>query len=395
VADGSGNGMRWRPEDRDPWSPAPYEGEPLPGSPAWTEPSTAAPEPAPRSSDWPPVGAADQPPASSWDAPTESWAPIGTGSGGGGGRTPLPPPHEGGSSAFRIAFLAAILSSLLTAGIGLVLLWALQPQLAATPSPTPSSAFLPSPTPSAPATPLASPSIVPSLSPATSPSGGTATASPGSSPAPGGTPPTSSTAALVHRALPSVVTITTQSGGFGRFGPTTGVGSGIIVGGAGWILTNGHVVDGADTVTVQLSDGRQLPGTVYGMASATDLAIVKVDATALPALALDSSAGLALGDDVIAIGTPLGDYPGSVTTGVVSGLDRSISIRGIGTLDGLIQTDAAVNPGNSGGPLLDAAGRVVGVTTATTSDAQGISFAIPSDVAAPYIADALAGKPLP
>ena len=131
------------------------------------------------------------------------------------------------------------------------------------------------------------------------------------------------------------------------------------------------------------------------MASATDLAIVKVDATGLPALGLDASKGLAIGDDVIAIGTPLGDYPGSVTTGIVSGLGRSISIRGLGTLDGLIQTDAAVNPGNSGGPLLDGAGRVVGITTATSSSAQGISFAIPIDAARPYMADALAGKPIP
>jgi S1-C subfamily serine protease len=348
-----------------------------------------------RASDWPPVPSAGTSPLTSWDAPTEGWAPIDASAAGGGGRTPLvPPPPEGGASAFRIAFLAAILSSLLTVAVGAVLLWALQPQLSSAPSPAPSSAVAESPAASAQATPVASPSGVPSPSPVASASA-PSQASPAVSSVPAGTPPTSSTAAIVRAALPSVVTITTESTGFGRFGPSTGVGSGIIVDAAGWILTNGHVVDGAGTITVQLSDGRQLPGTVYGMASATDLAIVKVDATGLPALALDSSAGLELGDDVVAIGTPLGDYPGSVTTGIVSGLDRSISIRGLGTLDGLIQTDAAVNPGNSGGPLLDAAGHVVGVTTATTSDAQGISFAIPSDAARPYIEDALAGKPLP
>jgi serine protease Do len=110
-------------------------------------------------------------------------------------------------------------------------------------------------------------------------------------------------------------------------------------------------------------------------------------------LAIGTSKGLAPGNPVVAIGTPLGEYPDSVTTGVISGLSRSITIRGSGSLDGLIQTDAAVNPGNSGGPLLDAAGRLIGIVTAT-SDAQGISFAIPIDLARPFMTAALAGHPI-
>jgi S1-C subfamily serine protease len=96
---------------------------------------------------------------------------------------------------------------------------------------------------------------------------------------------------------------------------------------------------------------------------------------------------------VVAIGTPLGEYPDSVTTGVISGLDRSIDVQG-SSVTGLIQTDAPINPGNSGGPLLDAAGRVIGVNTATSSDAQGVSFSIPIDAAQKVIAAALAGQPV-
>jgi S1-C subfamily serine protease len=299
------------------------------------------------------------------------------------------PPRDNSSNTFRVAFLAAILSSLLTAAIGVVLFRVVLPpaEMAATASPSAPASPAASVAAGS-ASPAASSSAAPSPSVAASPS---ATASVAS----GGTPPTSAVTAIVREALPSVVTITTQTNVGGRFGLATGVGSGIIFDSSGWILTNGHVVDGAGTITVQLPDGRQLAGTVYGMASTTDLAIVKVDATDLPALGLDASSALELGDDVVAIGTPLGDYPGSITTGIVSGLSRSITIRGLGTLDGLIQTDAAVNPGNSGGPLLDAAGRVVGIVTATSDSAQGISFAIPIDVARPYMADALAGKPLP
>jgi S1-C subfamily serine protease len=203
---------------------------------------------------------------------------------------------------------------------------------------------------------------------------------------------------IAARAIPSVVTITattSQVGGFydQRSFQQTGVGSGIIVGSNGLILTNAHVVAGADSISVQLASGRQLSGRVYGVSGTTDLAIVKVDSSGLPTAAIGSSRSLNVGEPVVAIGTPLGEYPDSVTTGVVSGLDRSIDVQGT-SLTGLIQTDAPINPGNSGGPLLNAGGRVIGVNTATTADAQGVSFAIPIDAARDVIAAALAGQPV-
>jgi serine protease Do len=190
---------------------------------------------------------------------------------------------------------------------------------------------------------------------------------------------------------PAVVTITSS---FDQQGGAVGVGSGTIFSTAGWILTNRHVVDGATSVSVQLADGRTFPGTVYGVASASDLAIVKITASGLTAATVGTSSDLLVGQTVIAIGSPLGQYTNTVTTGVVSGLDRTIDVQGE-HLTGLIQTDAAINPGNSGGPLLDATGQVIGVNTATSADAQGISFAIPIAVAAPLMAAALAGQPIP
>jgi S1-C subfamily serine protease len=197
------------------------------------------------------------------------------------------------------------------------------------------------------------------------------------------------------KASPSVVTIITSDqvnqGPFSQ--QTQGVGSGIIFDSHGWILTNRHVVEGATSVTVQLADGRQFPGTVYGSDTLTDLAIVKVDATGWPAASVGESNDLAIGQSVIAIGSPLGDFTNTVTTGIVSALQRSLTLSNE-SLTGLIQTDAAINPGNSGGPLLDAAGNVIGVNTATASSAEGISFAIPIDMARPMMVQALAGKPL-
>jgi serine protease Do len=197
---------------------------------------------------------------------------------------------------------------------------------------------------------------------------------------------------------PAVVTITTTATGGGGFGgrgvQTTGVGSGTIFDSNGWILTNRHVVEGATNVSVQLADGRTFSGTIYGESSTTDLAIVKIQATGLPTAAVGDSASLVVGQRVIAIGDPLGDFQNTVTTGIVSGLARSIDVENE-HLSGLIQTDAAINPGNSGGPLLDTAGNIVGINTATASTAQGISFSIPVAVAKPLMAAALAGQPIP
>ena len=176
--------------------------------------------------------------------------------------------------------------------------------------------------------------------------------------------------------------------------PETGVGSGVIYDAAGWILTNRHVVEGSDSLAVELNDGRVLDGTVYGIDTLTDLAIVKVEGSGLPTAALGDSSALKVGQLVIAIGSPLGTYSNSVTSGIVSAKGRSITADGNQNLHNLIQTDAAINPGNSGGPLLDAAGNVVGINTAIAADSNGIGFAIPIDIARPIMEQAVAGDQL-
>jgi len=195
---------------------------------------------------------------------------------------------------------------------------------------------------------------------------------------------------------PAVVKITVDGQSTDPFGsvPTEGVGSGIIYDASGWILTNRHVVTGADKLTVELKDGRQFAGTVYGIDTLTDLAIVKVDAPGLPAAPIGHSDGLKIGQLVIAIGSPLGTYSFSVTSGIVSGMGRDIQVDNGTRITNLIQTDAAINPGNSGGPLADASGAVVGVNTAVATDSSGIGFAIPIDIARPIMEQALRGEAL-
>jgi len=201
----------------------------------------------------------------------------------------------------------------------------------------------------------------------------------------------------VQEVAPAVVTIRVVSSG--PFTAQTGSGSGVIYDAAGWILTNRHVVADAQELDVVLDDGRRFSGTVYGIDTLTDLAIVKIEADRLIAAPIGSSAGLKPGQLAIAIGNPLGDYVSSVTTGVVSGLGRQIPITdatqsSAETLNHLIQTDAAINPGNSGGPLVNSAGQVIGINTAVTTGAQGIGFAIPIDVAKPIMEQALNGEEL-
>ena len=200
----------------------------------------------------------------------------------------------------------------------------------------------------------------------------------------------------VARVMPAVVVIESRSSG-GVLGGANGTGSGFIFDSNGWILTNKHVVQGADEISVQLNDSRVFTGRVYGIDTLTDLAIVKIDATGLPVAQLGSSEELQLGQLAIAIGNPLGNFENTVTTGVVSGLGRQIQAGdSSGTsseqLNNLIQTDAAINPGNSGGPLINSAGQVIGINTAVNQDAQGIGFAIPISVARPIVQLALAGK---
>jgi len=161
-----------------------------------------------------------------------------------------------------------------------------------------------------------------------------------------------------------------------------GLGSGFIIDKSGVILTNAHVVDQADKVTVRLKDGRALEGKVQGVDEVTDLAVVKINAGGdLPVATLGSSDSLQVGDWAIAVGNPLG-FDNTVTLGIVSTLKRSSAQVGIPDkrLD-FIQTDAAINPGNSGGPLLNDQGEVIGINTAIRADAAGIGFAIPIDKA--------------
>jgi S1-C subfamily serine protease len=181
--------------------------------------------------------------------------------------------------------------------------------------------------------------------------------------------------------------------------PAEGVGSGIIYDANGWILTNRHVVRDtngqlAGSLTVELKDGREFSGKIYGVDTLTDLAIVKVDAKNLPTAPIGTSAELKVGQLAIAIGSPLGTYSNSVTSGIISATGRSVTVNGGVRLNNLIQTDAAINPGNSGGPLLDAAGNVVGINTAVAADSTGIGFAIPIDLARPIMQQALAGQAL-
>jgi serine protease Do len=201
----------------------------------------------------------------------------------------------------------------------------------------------------------------------------------------------------VDKVTPAVVTIQVTQGGF--LGGATGSGSGFIFDSSGLLLTNKHVVEGAEELTVVLNDGRSYPGTVYGIDTLTDLAIVTIEATDLPAAPIGTSAGLEPGQLAIAIGNPLGNYENTVTTGVVSGLGRRIRATDATQtsseqLNNLIQTDAAINPGNSGGPLVNSAGQVIGVNTAVSTDAQGLGFAIPIDVAKPIMQQAADGEEL-
>jgi len=156
-----------------------------------------------------------------------------------------------------------------------------------------------------------------------------------------------------------------------------GTGSGFLINAEGQVLTNAHVIDGADTVKVTLSDGRSFAGKVLGEDKVTDIAVVKINANKLPTVALGNSERLQPGEWAIAIGNPLG-LDKTVTVGVISATDRSSSQVGVPDKRiGFIQTDAAINPGNSGGPLLNSRGEVVGINTAIIGGAQGLGFAIP------------------
>jgi len=153
-------------------------------------------------------------------------------------------------------------------------------------------------------------------------------------------------------------------------------------------------VAGSSQLQIALQDGRQFDGTIYGIDTLTDLAIVKVDATGLPTAPIGNSSAAKVGQLAIAIGSPLGTYTNSVTSGIISAFGRTIQVEDGTQLRNLIQTDAAINPGNSGGALLDAGANVVGINSAVARTAEGIGFAIPINIAKPIMEQALAGQKL-
>src|SRR5437870_1341616 len=207
--------------------------------------------------------------------------------------------------------------------------------------------------------------------------------------------PAGTVAAVAQTVGPAVVSVRTDQG----------LGSGVVYDPSGLILTNAHVVDQAQSITIGLVDGRHFAGKVVGSDTGFDVAVIKIDGANLPTAALGSTANLQVGDPVVAIGNPFG-FDHTLTTGVISALNRPVS-EGQGSYNQpMVQTDAAINPGNSGGPLLDINGQVMGITTLVAAPqgipAQGLGFAVPADTAR-RIAEQLvqsgkvthSGQPLP
>ena len=216
--------------------------------------------------------------------------------------------------------------------------------------------------------------------------------------------------AIALKVMPSVVGISTVStqqvsgfNGFDFFGfggggggysyDATSVGTGVIVDQAGYILTNSHVVNDGNTksITVSLYDGSDIEGTVLWNDATLDLAVVKVETDGLQAAELGDSDSINIGAYAAAIGNPLGlQFERSISQGIISGLDRTITVSSNSsssgtTMEGLLQTDATINGGNSGGPLLNSKGQVIGINSAKASSGEGMGFAIPINVAAPIV----------
>ncbi|TCO78695.1 serine protease HtrA [Marinisporobacter balticus] len=197
--------------------------------------------------------------------------------------------------------------------------------------------------------------------------------------------------AVAKKAMPSVVGITTKSIQTDFFfGKQTskGLGTGVIVDKRGYILTNAHVVNNGDVeeLNVLFDDGTKKDAKILWNDPALDLAIIQVDGVNVIPADLGNSDNLEVGEVAIAIGNPLGmEFQKTVTSGIVSGLERSVAVNQNETIEDLIQTDASINPGNSGGPLLNAKGEVIGINTAKIQSGEGLGFAIPINIAKPIV----------
>ena len=419
------------PSPAPSWTWAPPAPPAAPGEPAWVPPAASptlqplAPTPAPAQPRWlAPQSAAEQPAVPSWVAqpvtpmqpappptmqpPTPAWlapepassaspspwapqepgaAPIAPAWGQGADQQPVlaaPPPawlapqpaalaaaEPRRSRGIGIGTLIAVivLSALLaSSGTALIVRSIVPTQAAATAAPVA----------------LATASAAPAQTTSTT---GTTTSS-------------TDITAIVALAKQSVVTITADgvsAQGFNGGVPTQGIGSGVILTANGYILTNRHVVEGSQTLSVALENGKSYPAKLIQTATDNDLALIKIDATGLTPARIADSSKIQVGQTALAIGSPLGTYTETVTRGIISGLGRTVTVRDDATgrpvtLSNLIQTDAAINPGNSGGPLLDASGAVVGMNTAVSTTAQGLGFAIPINDAKSLIDRAIAGQ---
>jgi 2-alkenal reductase len=263
------------------------------------------------------------------------------------------------------------------AGGGLVL-WATDSQISfwwmtPTSAPLPTATLSPLPTFTPPPTTLPIPSVTPS--------------------------PTPSIADVVSQVVPAVVTVVNRHSSDMRFGTTLDariLGSGIVIDRRGYIVTNYHVVKEAGELTVILTTGEALPASLVASDEGEDLALLRVQNGDMSIARWGDSGGVRPGEWVVAIGSALGDFPNSVTVGVVSGIDRALEMDDGVVIEGLIQTDAAINKGNSGGPLVNLDGEIIGINTfiiregRTSGVAEGIGFAIPSgpahDLAESWIA---------
>src|SRR5213593_474565 len=195
--------------------------------------------------------------------------------------------------------------------------------------------------------------------------------------------------AVVEHVGPAVVSIAAGTRRPGRAAGVVGAGSGVIFTPDGYVLTNSHVVHEAIDLGVTLTDGSALGATLVGSDPATDLAVIRAEGSGLPTAELGESASLRAGQLVVAIGNPFG-FQSTVSAGVVSAIGRSLRTATGRLIENVIQTDVALNPGNSGGPLVDTRARVVGINTAIIAMAQGISFAVPIDTAKRVVSELLA-----